>query len=762
MNIILHSPSHFERWDYRNPDTVGIGGSETSAIEMAIRLAARGHDVTSYSPLPADCPDREYAGVHWRDLSECDFTAPGFWMLYRCPDAVDKFDPTRTDQRKWLICQDEDYHSWMEGLTEPTLARSRQDGLQRVVALCQAQAAQYRDRYPRMAKKVCVSSNGIKGELVDRVLANTRRGSRNPKRILFASSPDRGLAPLLWIFDRARETVPDLELYVAYGFDNIDKIAAKVEATPEAERDPGDARWLKWLHKLKADLRAPGITLTGRLPQPKLYELWTQCGLWVCATRFRETSCQPAGSLIFTRKGMVPIENIKVGDEVLTHKGRFRKVTELKQRHHQGKMLAIQRRKDGRPIYVTPDHPVLVLRANQGAVHKGHVIKHRLVVSEATWVPASEVRPEQDFMLTPRPQAETERSSIRLSDYVDYPVINGMISPDHNRPLYKAIKNEIELTEEFGYVLGVYVAEGCVSFKQGATCLIGSLIQTAHHSSETVIADRITAFFGGSVRKRTDSDCIQTESYSAVWAKFLHTVTHGKQRDRCIPEFIWDAPKEFQLSFIQGLMDGDGCYIQDCDRMSLTTASASLAHSVSVLLTLHGVFPAINYNRQRDTYELMWQPHGTKPRHLWHDDFVATLVQSVTESEFDNTVYNFEVDEDHSYVTNRTIVHNCITSQESQALGGIPIVLPIWAVGENVEHGTHVTDILPCTPLTARAPLNESLVACRFVHEVVRWASNPVAQEWTRAQMMPWARQHFHWDRFVSQWEAWMREEIQP
>lgn len=40
------------------------------------------------------------------------------------------------------------------------------------------------------------------------------------------------------------------------------------------------------------------------------------------------TNCFPAGELILTTKGNVPIEKVKVGDLVLTHRGRFRPVTD--------------------------------------------------------------------------------------------------------------------------------------------------------------------------------------------------------------------------------------------------------------------------------------------------------------------------------------------------------------------------------------------------------------------------------------------------
>ena len=45
MDFYLYSPVCFEKWDWRSSVKTGIGGSETSHVEMAWRLAARGHKV---------------------------------------------------------------------------------------------------------------------------------------------------------------------------------------------------------------------------------------------------------------------------------------------------------------------------------------------------------------------------------------------------------------------------------------------------------------------------------------------------------------------------------------------------------------------------------------------------------------------------------------------------------------------------------------------------------------------------------------------
>src|SRR6266498_2675261 len=110
MKFIFYSPVSFEKWDWRNSVEKGIGGSETSHVEMAWRLAARGHEVITYAPIPDDCPG-VWKNTKWFPIEKADFKEKGVWILYRCPEVVDKFlsKKKRVGQQLWLMMQDWDY-----------------------------------------------------------------------------------------------------------------------------------------------------------------------------------------------------------------------------------------------------------------------------------------------------------------------------------------------------------------------------------------------------------------------------------------------------------------------------------------------------------------------------------------------------------------------------------------------------------------------------------------------------------------------------
>lgn len=64
---------------------------------------------------------------------------------------------------------------------------------------------------------------------------------------------------------------------------------------------------------------------------------------------------------VYTPDGWVKIGNIKVGDKVLTHKGRFRKVTEVIRIPNQRPSVVELNIKDIGKVEVTEDHPILVI-----------------------------------------------------------------------------------------------------------------------------------------------------------------------------------------------------------------------------------------------------------------------------------------------------------------------------------------------------------------------------------------------------------------
>lgn len=284
MRIHFYSPNRIEPWDYRNVFDVGIGGSETSHVEMAIRLAKRGHRVHSYTELPPDQEDHFAHGVTWCRLEDADFTQGDLWIVYRHPTTGAKLPP---DCRAWLVCQDVFYPDWKS----EDVAH-----FEKIIGLCPRHLADIAQRDPANAHKLVLSGNGVNVERIESMASLPV--PRNPKRMIWASSPDRGLKELLDIFERAKEQVPDLELHIFYGMDNIDKICG------------GDRTKYPWVESWRAYDRAhamDGVTWRGRIGQQQLALEYLQAGIWCYPTWFSETSC--ISCMEAQAYGAIPITN---------------------------------------------------------------------------------------------------------------------------------------------------------------------------------------------------------------------------------------------------------------------------------------------------------------------------------------------------------------------------------------------------------------------------------------------------------------------
>ena len=81
--------------------------------------------------------------------------------------------------------------------------------------------------------------------------------------------------------------------------------------------------------------------------------------------------CFPAGALVLTESGYVPIEEIEVGMKVLTHRGRWRKVTATGARY--GETVVLKGNHYG--LECTPNHPIYSLDETE----------------QETWIPAGQM-----------------------------------------------------------------------------------------------------------------------------------------------------------------------------------------------------------------------------------------------------------------------------------------------------------------------------------------------------------------------------------
>ncbi len=287
--------SSLEKWDHSRPE--GIAGSETCVIELSRRLAARGHDVRVYAPTFEDTTDDPVSGVPWRNIATTplDVDEDGCWWLCRHPPLVDLFKANHPHQRLFLRCDDLHYGAYQPGANPretAALTPERAQKLDHVLLMSEA----HRDFFCGVYKfldRAKTSTLGC-GIAVDRMAA-CPTAFRDQFRLIWVSSPDRGLDTMLGIFHRARAKEPRLNLHIYYGWNGCEHAAGS---------DP-DHPLMALKRHCTEEADQTNVFWHGRVGKEELWRAHLSSNLWVYPTTFRE--CGVVSAMEAQALGTIPI-----------------------------------------------------------------------------------------------------------------------------------------------------------------------------------------------------------------------------------------------------------------------------------------------------------------------------------------------------------------------------------------------------------------------------------------------------------------------
>jgi len=219
-----------------------------------------------------DCAgiDGTFEGVEWLDYRRYRNLSCDVLLTSKQPAAVDAVHNVTAKVRVLWI---HDVH-YGEKLSPERDAR-----LDAYLCLSAWHVAYFRQHYQRInPNKVFQARNG----LASSAFARRDDEPRDPHRVIFSSSPDRGLQLVLDVWPEIRAQVPDATLHVYYGFDNWERMAKLTQ----------DQRALAVIASLKQQIASvEGVVFHGRANPEALARAFRLSGVWAYPTWFTETSC---------------------------------------------------------------------------------------------------------------------------------------------------------------------------------------------------------------------------------------------------------------------------------------------------------------------------------------------------------------------------------------------------------------------------------------------------------------------------------------
>lgn len=380
-------------------------------------------------------------------------------------------------------------------------------------------------------------------------------------------------------------------------------------------------------------------------------------------------ACMPKGTPIHTLDGVKDISEVKKGDFVLTHKGRFRRVIRTMSRVHQGKVYSVKLSGVGRSKKVTcltGEHPVLVFDrdGNSSWVKAENIDAKRLRAGNG-------IRNHSSYVAFPRMEENSDLVRIDLMDYQDRVYLNedGILEVKKRgfRKTWDNIPRFVSIDEDFAYFLGLFTAEGSCSSRNER--LTGGM-RLSLHAKELNLAKRAADFLS---RFDVNATCHYKETDNKMdvtfcclpLVNFISKSVGLGSKNKKVPDFIFGSPLKVQKSFLEGLLDGDGKNpnreTNKSKQRTLKISSRNLAYQVRIILSNLGFWSNV-YHRLEDGLNSYSVPISSSSvfytRNLVNKDYILKPISSVSCDDKEIEVFNFEVEEDNSYVSDFA-VHNC-------------------------------------------------------------------------------------------------------
>lgn len=414
--------------------------------------------------------------------------------------------------------------------------------------------------------------------------------------------------------------------------------------------------------------------------------------------------CFTKGTKIICENELKNIEDIKVGDKVLTHKGNYKKVLKI---GGTSKEIHILKSQGAIPTETTSNHPYFIRKRSR----HWDKYKRKYVYSFTTpsWV---------------------EVKDIAIGDFVGTPII-------------KTNSNPFNLTEDECFLIGLYIGDGHTA--------------KGYRKEEGREKDRIWQLIisvGSHQKDEFKSNVNLPYSFyphtqSVYRANFCSKRLVNLVESNCgigakqkyLSKTILDLPTPLLKRVLDGYEFSDGSRRKNVYRA--TTISKKLVYSLSLAVAkVYKTTCCIEFTKrpkkttisgrvvnQNDTWVISYRKEHTKQSRAYVlDDIVWNPVKSIEKTNLVDIVYNIEVAHDNSYIANNHIVHNCqgfsfagkqlnFDDPRSKLFFEFVRLLkeckPKYFLLENVrmkkEHEQVITEHLGVTPIT----INSSLVSAQ-------------------------------------------------
>lgn len=372
------------------------------------------------------------------------------------------------------------------------------------------------------------------------------------------------------------------------------------------------------------------------------------------------------GSICFEKDALVimgdysvkEIKDVRIGDQVITHKNRKRIVTKKYKRKYTGKILEINVKGSPGKIKTTPEHPffAITLDSDEEKIKKygsKYYFEKQKYNKGLKWTKASRLK-KGDILVIPRTTVrKVKDKKFDLTDYLDCQfddskvwstkvgfnpndqsyedlaskfsttkriignIVQGGKSVDMElnhvvnsylddvqyqreiEPL--SLNRHIELDKDLMKLFGYFIAEGyvCGAKNNRSLRFAFSRDEIEYQQEVMQLVKKIFGYENSKIRHHKTRNATVVNVYSHYIASFFERLFPLGAKNKKLPEFLLEQDTDKIVSFIRGAINGDGS-IRGKKRVTYKTVSKDLAFQFSELLTRVGFLPTISKEKPKN------------------------------------------------------------------------------------------------------------------------------------------------------------------
>ena len=342
-----------------------------------------------------------------------------------------------------------------------------------------------------------------------------------------------------------------------------------------SELPPGQVHGKRWvlyaaLGVPKVDLERWTLRVDGLVERPLefSYQDLTNSQL----TRYsRSFHCLPEGGLVFGNPEPIEIQKLQPGSFVIGGDGRKHRIREVIKKRYYGGLVGVKASYLP-PTLMTPDHPVLAVRAHPGYGRSRSKRRQRTFRKgvRRSWVRADK---------------------LELGDYVFFPKYAHV----SNAKTVTWKESRFEINQDLASVIGWYVAGGSAASSDGR-CISFTLRsgQTEQAQKLRLLLEKL---FGAKTsvytnRRATVLNVVTTSSRVKQIVEMFKSWCGEDALSKKIPQFVIDSDPRILRAFLESYFEGGGyspAAIRTAGRYEdfadLTTSSRTLAYQLILALS---------------------------------------------------------------------------------------------------------------------------------------------------------------------------------